>query len=66
MKKFVSIGSTGSSGRPDRRHYVVVTEGGRQQRHGPFPNHDEASRFASAECDRLGIGPAYVGVRCRA
>lgn len=56
MEKFVSMGSV------NNRHYVFVTENYLQIRHGPLPSREEARKLAAAESNRLGIGPAYVGI----
>lgn len=57
MNNMVSIGATA------RGHWVAVTEDGSSKLHGPLPSHDDAASMAAAECQRLGLPPAYIGVR---
>lgn len=56
MERMVSIGSVCG------RHYVGVIEDGRQSRVGPFRTAGEAQAKAAAECERLGLPRAYVGI----
>lgn len=57
MINMVSIGFT------MRGHWVAVTEDGASKIHGPLTSHAEATAIAAAECKRLGLPPAYVGVQ---
>jgi len=57
MINMVSIGFT------MRGHWVAVTEDGASKIHGPLTSHAEATTIAADECKRLGLPPAYVGVR---
>lgn len=59
MEDFVSMGAVNG------RYYVLVTERRHAVRHGPFPSWEDGREFAAAESNRLGIGPAYVGVPAR-
>ena len=59
MERMVSTGSACG------RHYVGVTEDGRQFRIGPFKTAEEARAKATAECERLDLPRAYVGIPTR-
>jgi hypothetical protein len=50
-------------GSVSRRHYVGVIEEGRQFLIGPFSSAEDAWAKAAAECERLSLPRAYVGIR---